>query len=140
MTLQKISAKNEFGYQNTQNFMLIRNSLMPAYKNARKIVICQIFVNFEYFLHLLQSIFAFNFFSQLFLKLLSTKKISIYSNSAFVDIHIHFFTILRLTLALFAQKTAYFQTFAKFNTFLPRSSILRVISSEIPKSFKIGAS
>ncbi len=37
----KNSAKTEFGYQNTQNFMLIRNSLMPAYKNARKKVICK---------------------------------------------------------------------------------------------------
>jgi hypothetical protein len=98
------------------------------------------YANFEYFLHLLQSIYAFNFFLQLFLKLLSTKKISIYSNSSFVDILIHFFTILQLTLALLGKKQLVFKHFAKIYTFLPGSSILRVISTEIPKNFKIGAS
>ncbi len=71
------------------------------------------FANFEYFLHLLQSIYAFNFFLQLFLKLLSTKKISIYSNSAFVNILIHFFTILQLTLALLRKNS----TLQKFTLF-----------------------
>jgi len=113
ITLQKISAKNEFGYQTRRTLCWFGIRWCQPTKMLVKKLYAKKYANFEYFLHLLHCNFAFNFFLQLFLKILSTKKISIYINSVFVDIPYSFFYNFVAHISTFCAKTAHFQTFCK---------------------------